>query len=30
MCDTVLEQLLAAHVLRQTAQGQYMLDTPVC
>jgi hypothetical protein len=30
MCDTVLEQLLAAHVLRQTTQGQYMLDTPVC
>jgi hypothetical protein len=29
-CDTVLEQLLAAHFLRQTAQGQYVLDAPPC
>ena len=29
-CDTVLEQLLAAHFLRQTAQGQYVLDGPAC
>jgi hypothetical protein len=28
--DTVLEQLLAAHFLRQTAQGQYVLDAPPC
>lgn len=27
-CDALLEQLLAAHFLRQTAQGQFVLDAP--
>ena len=29
-CDTVLEQLLTAHFLRQTARGQYVHDAPAC
>jgi hypothetical protein len=29
-CDTVLGQLVAAHFLRQTDQGQYVLDAPAC
>ena len=29
-CDEVLQALLAAHVLRQTHQGAYILDGATC
>ena len=29
-CDTLLEELLAAHFLRRTVRGVYVLDVPSC